>query len=247
MKNTNTLAADARDLFISALEARISDRKARDVASVNKKGGGKYAAFIREVLELAKDMPVWNAYHTVVVRHENERSKLMQAHAWVRAAFDPESETRYDSLMSGFGAGNLLQQMMNAACWSERRALRNQSLDEGQVAELNYEDDEAMSVPESADQYHDANQRLQKLASILSKLQTNVYTSTDANYKLEPIVLFSADEASEFGGETRWVRTASADTFEDAMTLMAESIEQLRVEEQAAQAETAATFDYEAA
>lgn len=248
MKSATTLNNEARQLFIDALNARVSDKKTRDVASINKKGGGKYASFIAQVLkEVEAGMVVWNAFHTVVNRHEAERSALMQSFGWVRANFTPEATMKYDGFLSGFAAANLLQQLMNSACWSERRGLRNQTLDEGQVAEIDYEAAGGIDVPDTADQHHDANQRLQKLAGILLHLQSGVYTSTDAAFTVDPLVLFSDDRRVEVNGETQFVRAAAADTFEDALQLMTESLEAMRTEEQAAAAEKAATYDYEAA
>lgn len=244
MKTSTNLVNEITTAFTDALASRIADKKVRDIATVQKKGAGKASAFIREVLEIG-NMPIFNAYMTVAVRHENVRSSLMNAHDWKVANMSEDVRAKYNDTMSSVGCASMLQQLMNSAVWSERRAISNQSLTEGEVGEIDYAAAGGIDVPDTVDLHNDANQRLQRLASALLAMQSHLLSTS--NLSIEPLVLFSVDDRIATATGTEWVRSASADTFEDAFVLMGETVDQLRTEEQAAMATQAASFDYAAA
>ena len=242
MIKSTTLNADASDMFIAALRARITDKKTANVASVVNKGGDNMAGFIRDVLALVDTGTViWNAYFMVSERYDASRRNILALHDYNIANMSPETKADLDSNPSSLVITKSLQQFMNSCTWSERRALRDATLSEKEIGEIDFETGE-MDIPAASDPHFGADQRLGKLVTILTKLQSYMFTSQ--TIELFPIAMFAIDKNEKVGEEWKSWRVASASTFPDCLELMTESMAEMRAQDSAKKMESAATVDF---
>jgi hypothetical protein len=256
ISKVNQQFLNASELFVSVMQYKLRDKKVA-IGKTQDAGPGKMNEFFSQVLAVMKeaDLNVFNAYHTVANRHNLRRSAIMKAVDYNSSMLPADMKGEHADLVSGFAAAATLQRLQNTACWMARREMNDKSLSEGEIGEVDYaavgafgDQEDGIAPPEGTEDPALAQWAgdVELLSLVLAKLQGNVYTSTDSAYALAPLVVFSQDdiEVDTETGSAVFVTKATASTFDDALALMKESIDDLKDADEAASAANAAEFDY---